>query len=299
MLVTKIALLAIVVGALAWWMHSIASSKNSTAAAEADVTAAIEQPADTMIASVASWRHKQAKKQQRRQNSQLLDVRLGAGMTAKLNDDEAFRIYYNEELRIPTAVVYELTRKEAAAHSAQRRDEFSEDNSVAHSARPTDYLGSGYDRGHMAPAGDMKWSQAAMDRTFRMSNICPQRHDLNAGAWNDLEIRVRQWAKRDSAIIVITGPIVDKNPRKIGRNRDIAVPRAFFKVLYAPFIDKPRAIAFVMPNADNVPSRLDRYAVSIDEVERLTGLDLLYNLPDGIENAIEAQCNFSQWNRRH
>lgn len=287
---------AVGIALLGWWGYSALSKGDTETETE---TVASATPVDTVMAPAGSWRHKQAKKQQRQQGQQLLDMRLAKGMREVMLDDEAFRIYYNNDLRIPNAVVYELTRKEASSHSAKRRDEFTEDPNVANSASPTDYLGSGYDRGHMAPAGDMKWSQHAMNRTFMMSNICPQRHDLNAGAWNDLEIRVRQWAKRDSALIVITGPIIGENPKRIGRGRNIAVPKAFFKVIYAPFANPRRAIAFIMPNADDVASQLDRYAVSIDEVERATGYDFLYVLPDNLEDVVEAQCNFSQWNKRH
>ena len=148
----------------------------------------------------------------------------------------------------------------------------------------------------MAPAADMKWSKEAMEESFLMTNICPQVKSLNSGIWHRLEQRVREWAARDSSIIVVCGPIFTpgKPVEQIGEI-GVAVPHRFFKALYAP--GRNIGIAFIFDN-DKVKGELRKYAVTIDSVERETGLDLFYNLPDDIENEVENQCNYKLWEKR-
>ena len=137
---------------------------------------------------------------------------------------------YNEDLRIPNWVAYELTPYEARAHG-KRSGEFQRDpDAKGTSASPSDYSRSGYGRGHMAPAGDMKWSSKAMHETFYLSNICPQDNSLNAGLWNDLEMGLRQMSRQGKTLYIVCGPLLSDNPRRIGRNK-VAVPHSFFKVV--------------------------------------------------------------------
>lgn len=204
-----------------------------------------------------------------------------------------YTVSHNSKWKLPNWVGYELTRREVAGQNP-RDDCFAPDPMVkGNKAELSDYKGSGYDRGHMAPAADMKWSKKVMKESFYLSNMCPQNPSLNRGDWNDLEEKVRSWAKRDSAIIVVCGPIVSKRPKKIGNN--LAVPEAFFKVVLSPYGKNPQAIGFIMPNeAGNNP--LSSYAKSIDEVEALTKMDFFSVLPDELENRIEAGYNLKYWN---
>lgn len=117
---------------------------------------------------------------------------------------KGFTVYFNPELHVPDCVVYELTRDEVEGN-VPRHKNFMHDKNLSASAYPQDYVNSGYDRGHMAPAGDMKWDRGAMRESFYMSNVCPQNKKLNSGAWNNLEEEIRYWAGKDSALIVITG----------------------------------------------------------------------------------------------
>lgn len=134
-----------------------------------------------------------------------------------------------------------------------------------------------------------------MEESFYLSNICPQNQSLNRGDWNDLEEKARSWAKRDSAIIIVCGPIIPKRPQKIGNN--VAVPEAFFKVILSPYKKNPQAIGFIMPNqAGNNP--LSHYACSIDKVEEVTKMDFFSVLPDDIENRIESTYSLKYWNIR-
>ena len=206
---------------------------------------------------------------------------------------EGYTLSFNSKMHVPNWVVWDLTGTEVEG-THPRKDNFRGDDNVAGSAEKWDYSYSGYDRGHMAPAGDMKWSKEAMDESFYMTNMCPQAKTLNTGAWKSLEEKCRQWAEIDSAIIIVCGPVLtDPIEEYIGDSR-VAVPQRFFKVILSPYVDNPRGIGFIMPNS-KVPGGMQAAAVSIDEVERITGLDFFSSLPDEIENNVESQCRFHYW----
>lgn len=208
-----------------------------------------------------------------------------------------FIISYNVETHCPNYVCWSLDRGRLRG-DAQRTDKFNFDPALSENARVDyyDYNGSGYDRGHMCPAGDNKNSMKAMEESFLMTNICPQNHALNSGAWNDLEMQCRQWAKDYGTVYICCGPIFDsKNPRTIGKRKDmkVAVPDRFFKVLLT-MGKEPKAIGFIYPNA-NTNKDIRDYAVSVDEVEKITGMDFFYQLDNKQEKAIESVCKPAQW----
>lgn len=212
---------------------------------------------------------------------------------SQMVDYEGFSLSFNKKMHVPNWVVWELTGEEVAG-TFPRKDNFRGDDNVAGSAEKWDYSYSGYDRGHMAPAGDMKWSKKAMDESFYMTNMCPQAKSLNTGAWKRLEEKCRQWAEIDGSIIIVCGPVLtDPIEEYIGDSR-VAVPQRFFKVILSPYADEPRGIGFIMPNS-KVPGGMQAAAVSIDEVEHVTGLDFFSSLPDEIENKVESQCKFHYW----
>lgn len=243
----------------------------------------------------AALQSEQQEAQQLQQEAETLDleqVRLPEGMKSTTVTYPGFTVYFNPSWHIPNCVVYELTAEESRGR-IERHGSFEPDESVRGCPQPADYTSSGYDRGHMAPAGDMKWDEEAMMASFRMTNVCPQNHALNSGAWNDLEIKIREWAERYGSVIVATGPIVDDNPRTIGR-RHVAVPTAFYKVLLTRKGGSRMAIAFIYPNK-NCRDDMYSYVVTIDEVERRTGIDFFGALPDDEENALEGYSNFHTW----
>lgn len=208
-------------------------------------------------------------------------------------DYAGMRVSFNPGMHIPNWVAWELTAEEALG-SEGRKNQFMADNRVAGCPAPSDYSHSGYDRGHMAPAGDMKWSPLAMKESFYMTNMCPQDKKLNSGTWKRLEEKCRIWALADSAIIIVAGPVLtDKLTESIGKIH-VRVPKRFFKVILSPYANPPRAIGFIMPNG-NVPGGMQAAAMSVDDVERITGHDFFSSLPDNIENAVESQCQFHKW----
>ena len=204
-----------------------------------------------------------------------------------------YTVSYNKELKLPNWVSYELTREETKGKE-KRNNRFIADPLVKGIiATNADYARSGYDKGHMAPAADMKWSPKAMKESFYFSNMCPQHPQLNRRGWKNLEEKIRDWAIADSAIIIICGPIITKQPKTIGKNK-VAVPQQYFKVILSPFVRPMRAIGFLFNNRQALEP-LSTYAVTVDSIERLTNMDFFASLPDEIENKIEAEENYFQW----
>lgn len=228
------------------------------------------------------------------QTDSLLIVRVPSVLDQQIIDYPGFTVSFNPTHHQPNYSAWCLTAEHLNGDVA-RRDKFATDSDVPGSATPDDYKRSGYDRGHMAPAGDMKWSRDAMDACFFMTNISPQHHDLNTRAWKKLEEKCRRWAMRDSVIIIICGPILtDHLTQTIGRT-PVTVPERFFKVVLAPYANPPRAIGFVMPNG-YVPGGMQQTAMSVDQVEAITGMDFFSSLPDDIENKVEADGDLRYWN---
>ncbi|MDE6574713.1 MAG: DNA/RNA non-specific endonuclease [Muribaculaceae bacterium] len=224
-------------------------------------------------------------------------VVLPNGTTEQIVDYTGFTVSFNAVYHLPNYVVWELTGEEAQG-TEPRKSKFKPDYNVTGTPLLSDYKNSGYDRGHMAPAGDMKWSEEAMDDSHYLTNMCPQDHSINSGRWSTLENKCRQWALRDSALIIIAGPILtDHMPETIGASR-ISVPKRFFKVILAPFNNPPTGIAFIMPNSPTSDG-IESMATTIDKVEEITGYDFFACLPDDIENSVESECRYRYWNRKN
>lgn len=205
-----------------------------------------------------------------------------------------FTVSYNPEWRIPNWVAYELTRQESYG-KVKRYGRFEKDPEVKGICPEYwDYNDSGYDRGHMAPAGDMKWDENAMRESFYMSNICPLNHNLNDGVWKELEQQIWTWARQHDNVYVVCGPIVSDNPKTIGKHR-VIVPDAFFKVLLCHINGEWEAIGFYFDNVAGARP-LSTYCKTIDQIENMTGIDFFPQLEDEIENKIEAKYSLPAWN---
>lgn len=211
-------------------------------------------------------------------------------------EHKAYVLGYNEDTEQPNWVSYVLTREHLMAPESSRTEDFREDMSViTGSATLDDYRGSGYDRGHLAPAADFKWNEEAMSETFYLSNMSPQEKDFNRGKWADLESAVRLNAYNDGVLYVTTGPVFypNRSVKRIGKNR-VAVPHAYYKALMVNNPNEQKAIGFLLPN-ENLNGPLVSYAKSIDELEKITGLNFFEALDDEIENRIEAKFNPKDW----
>lgn len=206
----------------------------------------------------------------------------------------AYTLSYNEEYEQPNWVAYQLTEDETRP-AVKRNNRFQEDPKVkTGTATHADYLHSNYDRGHLAPAADMCWSQRSMEESFYYSNISPQEPTFNRGIWEHLEEQVRDWAQQYGAVYVVTGPLLAGELPVIGRNR-VAVPRYFYKAILDYQSSEHKAIAFIMPNADS-QEPISRFAVSIDSLERFTGIDFFPLLPDEEETMLEKKTVLRDWN---
>ena len=230
-------------------------------------------------------------------DANLLEVRLPQRLDNQTVRYKAITVYYNKHYRLPNCVAYELTNTQVSmSHSpdAEKREnyQFNRDEKVSGCPDWWEYKESGYDRGHMAPAMDMRWDKQAMQECFYMTNICPQDHELNDGEWRHMEEAIHSWARTARRLVIFTGPVLEGNMSKMGKKGNIAVPRQFYKVVHAP--EQDRAIAFLFKN-EKAHHSWTNYAVTVDEVERLTGIDFLSSLPDDSETVVESKQNIKDW----
>ncbi len=205
-----------------------------------------------------------------------------------------YTVSYNAATRLPNWVAWHLTKAHADGPWKRNGIRFQEDPEVDQPrATDADYYNSGYDRGHMCPSGDNKWSEEAQRQSFLFTNCCPQVHGLNAGDWNEIEAQCRRWAKRYGDVYIVSGPVLYSGRRKtIGRDK-VVVPEAFFKVVLR-MTPTPAAIGFIYKNvAGNRPKAA--YVNTVDEVERITGYDFFVSLPDAVERKVEAQADLADW----
>ena len=202
-----------------------------------------------------------------------------------------YSLSYNEYHEQANWVYYKLNNLMLLG-TTKRTNNFRTDYNISSkSSSPSDYRGSGYDRGHLAPAGDMKINSRAMSESFLMSNISPQNPSFNRGGWKKLESLVRMWS-RNRASYVTTGGVLNSNSyRKIGKSK-ISVPTQFYKVIFIPSENK--MIAFLMPN-QKIENSLKNYVVSVDHIEEITGIDFHHKLEDELEGKLESISNIEKW----
>lgn len=215
------------------------------------------------------------------------------GRIQQIINHYAYTVSFNPVWHIPNWVAYELTAAETTG-PCKRESTFKKDPYVVWGSADTrDYTKSNYDRGHMAPAADMRWNQQAMTESFYTSNICPQLHALNAGDWKKLENKGREWANRYGNIYIACGPIMEDTYNTIGFIK-VAVPKAFFKVFFRAANGRYYGIGYLFDHIEE-SHPLSYYAMSIDEIEKITGLDFFYQLPDSIESVMEMKCQPEDW----
>ncbi|MFC2265475.1 MAG: DNA/RNA non-specific endonuclease [Prevotella conceptionensis] len=206
----------------------------------------------------------------------------------------AYTASYNSDLRIPNWVAWRLTGAHTRGKNKRAGVKFHEDTNVPMPrAVDFDYVRSGYDRGHLCPSADNRWDATAQEQSFLLTNVCPQDHNLNVGDWHELEILCRKWAKTYGSIYIVAGPVLFKGKHKtIGKNK-VTVPEAFFKVVLC-MEKKPKAIGFIYRNESGNRSK-SYYVNTIDDVERITGIDFFPALPDKVENEVEATSSLDDW----
>lgn len=205
-----------------------------------------------------------------------------------------YTIRYSEEHEQAMWVAYPLSADSLSQDKLPRTDDFRKDPRVrTGSAQLADYKGSGFDRGHLAPAADFSYDDFALSQSFYLSNMSPQAPSFNRGIWKKLEEKVRNWAMDNDNIYVVTGPVLNKNFKTIGTNK-VSIPEYYYKIVLD--IQKPgiKAIAFLMKNEKSSAS-LQSFVVTIDSVESLTGLDFFPGMPDDLENSLEGSKMTNSW----
>jgi len=204
-----------------------------------------------------------------------------------------YSLSYNEKYEQAEWVAYELD-KSHLSHNKFKRPYFQLDPKVkSESANYWNYKNSGYNKGHLCPAGDRKFSKEAFDETFLTSNISPQIYEFNAGIWNRLEQKIRIWAGKNDKLYVVTGGVLNKNLKTIGED-NVAVPNSFYKIVLDYQNPEIKAIAFLIPHKASEKG-LSQFVVSIDKIENLTGIDFFPTLPDDLENKLEKSTNYLNW----
>jgi endonuclease G len=218
---------------------------------------------------------------------------LPTSTTQTIIEHEFYTLSYSEKHEQAEWVAYEL-KKDQLSHSNFERPYFIDDPEVdSGSASWKNYKRSGYDKGHLCPAGDRRFSRKAFDETFYTSNISPQLNDFNAGIWNNLEQKTRYWASKYDGVYVITGGVLTNNLKTIG-SEDVSVPKYFYKILLDNSRGEYKVIAFLLPH-ESSERPLNKFVVSVDKIEQMTGINFFPNLPDSIENKLEKANDYKGW----
>ena len=209
-------------------------------------------------------------------------------------EHSGYVLSFNESHRQANWVAYELTKEEALG-TFPRKNNFRVDPEIPEkTALPSDYRGTDFDRGHLAPAGDMAWSKEAMEESFYMSNISPQYYSFNRGAWKKLESLVRGWAIEYESLYITTAGVLEEELPQIGAENSVSVPNKFYKVVLDYRGPDFKAIGFIMPNK-KISNSLEEYVCTVDHVETVTGINFFHHLEDKIENHLESNLDLSLW----
>ena len=204
-----------------------------------------------------------------------------------------YTLSYNEKNEQANWVAYVLS-EDKLEKKVKRKNDFRPDSLVkTETARNKDYKKSGYDRGHLLPAGDMVFDKQAMSETFYYSNISPQKPYFNRGIWRKIENEVRNMCHKYDTVWVVTGPILNGNFETIGED-EVAIPKYFYKVLLIRKNKQIEGVGFLIENKKSKQSIFD-YCVPIDSVETVSGIDFFYSLPDDVESKVESSFNLDYW----
>lgn len=223
-------------------------------------------------------------------NSSLFDY-LPTSTTGAIYSHSSYSFSYSENHEQSEWVAYVLEKNDLTNLNFQRP--FFEQDPLVETASADwrNYKNSGYDKGHLCPAADRKSSFSDYNETFFTSNISPQKHDFNSGVWNRLEEKVRYWALKYDGLYVVTGGVLNDNLKSIGKEK-VSVPKYFYKVLLTK--DGSRMIGFLVPHQiSNQP--LYEFTATVDDIEKMTGIDFFPKLSDTIENELESKSDYKEW----
>jgi len=205
-----------------------------------------------------------------------------------------FVVSFNTLYGIPDWVAWRLTSSHTSGTASRKAVDFEPDPTIKGCPTKRSYNGVGsmnpkHSRGHFCPAADNKWSADAMHDCFYMTNIAPQQQQMNTGAWGTLEDLCRRWARKYGEVFIAAGPVITKGMARLPFNRKISNPEWFYKVVMRRDGNSYKAIGWIFDATGKCA------AMSVDEVEELCGLDFFHNLPDNIEEKVEATFSLGDW----
>ncbi|MGR8933852.1 MAG: DNA/RNA non-specific endonuclease [Gammaproteobacteria bacterium] len=214
--------------------------------------------------------------------------------------NDGFMLGYSDLRGVPLWVSYALRPIPENAPHYKRPSQFSKDWRGINRVTQDDYKRSGYDRGHMAPnyAISRLYGQEAQQETFLMTNIAPQKPNLNQKLWQRLEsVESDYFAPWFGTVWVLAGPVFSGSVERLRSAWNVEIPDAFYKIYAVPGTlgQPPRLLAFIMPQNVRGNESLMQYTVSVDQVEALTGLDFFADLPDAVEQRAEATVDANSW----
>lgn len=204
-----------------------------------------------------------------------------------------YTLSYIEGYELASWVAYELTSEEASA-TMDYKVKYHEDPMISTgSATLKDYKKSGFILAQLAPVEDMMFSEEAVEESFYLSNIVPQKPAFSKYTWKKLNDLVRSWAKASGSLYIVSGPVLADAPFPTFGPDKVSIPSRFFKVVLD--MKNQKGMGFVLKNNITTGS-LKSYAMSIDMVEQITGIDFFPSLPDDQEKNIESKFDTSAWN---
>ncbi|NMC98809.1 MAG: DNA/RNA non-specific endonuclease, partial [Bacteroidales bacterium] len=218
-------------------------------------------------------------------------------------DEEGFLVYHSAMALFyidkygQSKWVAHMILPDIATGVETRTNDFRQDSMVSvGTPDKIDYFNSGYDRGHLAPSADFRWSRKALSESYFYSNMSPQKPEFNRGKWSQVEDFFRQYVLHTGhAIFIVTGGLLNDTIKKsIGINKRIKVPPYFYKIAVDLEAKPARAIGFYLLNGTNTKP-ITAYTLPIDSIEKKTGIDFFPLLPDTLENRIETMNDISLW----
>ena len=226
--------------------------------------------------------------------SKVPDKILPASTSGEIVIHSNYILSYKERFEQAEWVAYALKRSHLTYDDRERPDYIEDPKVSTKSADWRNYKGSGYDRGHLCPAGDRRFSVYAYNETFYTSNITPQKNDFNSGIWNELEMQIRRWSKKYGNLYVITGGVLENGLSTIGEE-DVAVPERYYKIVVRGEGKDIKVLAFLIPHKDTTEPLIN-FVVTVDDLEKVSGIDFFSNMDEDIESRLEQSIELKYWN---
>ncbi len=206
---------------------------------------------------------------------------------------KAFSLSYNSSYLMPSWVAYKVTKSQINADEHVKGKYIADPEVNTRSASKKDYKEGGYLMAQFVNYLDIKQIPDAIDESFYMTNITPMKLAFYNHVWCRTEQLIRLWTAENDGFYVVCGPILTEAPFPVIGENNVSVPKRFYKAIYDP--KNKKAMGFIFKNSMSTPT-LKSFAVSIDDIEKETGIDLFPALDDELEEQIESKLDYSQWN---